>query len=134
MSLPTRTPVTALPRGHTFDSVNFAITTQQAAAYLAAVGDRTDYGDALPPLAIVALALKALQEHVALPEGALHTGQEVAQHAIARPGETLTMHANVGMRSERQGFVITALDYEVSNDGGLVLSARSTIMAPGTAA
>ena len=130
---PTRTLVSALPKGHVFDLATFNVSAEQAAAYLAAVGDRTDYGEALPPLAIVALALQALQEQVALPDGALHTGQEVTHHAIARAGAQLTMRSEVGMRSERQGFVITALDYEVSSAEGPVVSARTTIMAPGAA-
>jgi len=123
-------PVTSLPKGHAFARVRFTIDRAQAAAYLEATGDTTDYGDALPPLAVVALALGALQEQIALPEGALHTGQEVEHRMPATAGEALELRGQVAMRSERQGFVITALDYTVSGVHGDVVTARTTIMAP----
>ena len=130
MSPSTATPITALPKGHAFSPVSFSISPDDAAGYLAAVGDPGNYGDGLPPLAVVALALGALQQQISLPEGALHTGQEVEHHDVAAPGESLEMRGQVAMRSERQGYVITALDYRVSSARGPVLSARTTIMAP----
>lgn len=130
MTPPTKTPVSALPKGYEFAQVEFTVEKRDVAAYLAAVGDSTPYGDAVPPLAAVALALQALQEQVALPEGSLHTGQEVSHHAIVEAGEPLMMRGRVGMRSERQGFVISALDYEILRGGETLISARTTIMAP----
>jgi hypothetical protein len=134
MTAPARTSITALPKGHEFAPVSFSISREQAAAYLEATGDTADYGDAVPPLAIVALALGALQEQLSLPSGALHTGQEVTHEAEARTGAPLTLGGRVAMRSERQGFVATAIDYEVTDGSTRVLSARTTIMAPGESA
>jgi hypothetical protein len=114
--------------------VTFSVSTMQVRAYLDAIGDAGDYGDAVPPLAIVALALKALQDQLSLPDGSLHTGQEVEHCGVAGAGEPLTLAGRVAVRSERQGFVATAIDYEISGAVGMVVKARTTIMAPGGAA
>jgi hypothetical protein len=131
MTQTARTSIAALPRGHELGPATFAIFPEQADAYARAVGDEADYGDAPPPLAVVALALRALQDTISLPEGSLHTGQEVEHHAAARLGEPLSMRGRVAQRSERQGFVISVIELEVASAGGSVLTARTTIMAPG---
>lgn len=133
MTSPARTSISALPRGHEFPSTAFSIASAQVASYLAAAGDGTRYGDALPPLAAVALGLGALQEHLSLPEGALHTGQEVEHLAVAPAGETLTLTGRVAQRSERRGFVIAVIEFELSTAGQLCIRARTTIMAPAVA-
>lgn len=126
--------ITSFPRGHEFAAASFAIAADRAAAYLDAIGDRGDYGDRVPPLAAVALALEALQAEIALPDGSLHTGQEVEHHAPIRAGEPLTMSGRVAQRSERQGYVISVLELEVANGAGVAVRARATIMAPGAPA
>lgn len=131
MTPTTRTNIAALPRGHELASATFTITREQAGAYARAVGDETDYGDAPPPLAVVALALRVLQDRISLPEGSLHTGQEVEHRSSGRLGEPLSMRGRVAQRSERQGFVISVIELEVASAEGPVLTARTTIMAPG---
>ncbi len=125
------------------------MTGEQVRAYLASIGDENDYGGTVPPLAAVALGLDALQEQIALPEGSLHTGQEVEHSAAVRAGETLLLTGRIAQRSERQGFVISVIEFEISaaevihrgdaeDAGGLgekvAIRARTTIMAPGGAA
>jgi hypothetical protein len=129
-----RTPVSDLPRGHAFAPVAFSLSHHDIDAYLRATGDATAYLDAVPPLAVVALALRALQEQLSLPAGALHTGQEAEQVSEARAGETLTLSGRVAQRSERQGMVISVLEYEVTGEaGGVIVRARTTLMAPAAA-
>jgi len=123
-----------LPRGHIFPKATFTATRERVDAYLRAVGDTTRYGNAVPPLAAVALGLLALQEHVSLPDGALHTGQEVEQCAVIPIDEPLTMEVRVAQRSERQGMVVTVIEYDVVARQGLAVRARTTIIAPGAAA
>lgn len=130
MTSPTRTSISSLPRGHEFPRATFAITREDAAAYLAAVGDKGDYGDAVPPLAAVALGLNALQEQLSLPDGSLHTGQEVENERVARAGASLGLTGRVAQRSERQGFVISVIEFEIASDAGVCVRARTTIMAP----
>ena len=126
-----RTSISAFPRGHEFPSAVFSFTGEQVRAYLASIGDENDYGGTVPPLAAAALGLAALQEQIALPEGSLHTGQEVDHGAAVHVGEALTLTARIVQRSERQGFVISVIEFEVSAVGGLAIRARTTIMAPG---
>ncbi len=99
-----------------------------------AVGDAGEYGDSVPPLAIVALGLTSLQAQLSLPEGSLHTGQEVEQRAAVSAGTALTLSGRIAQRSERQGFVISVIEFDVASPAGQVVSARTTIMAPGPAA
>lgn len=127
---PTRTPVPDLPRGHELAPATFTVTPRQVRAYLDAVGDAGSYGDAVPPLAAVAFALQALQERITLPDGSLHTGQEVEHHGILVAGAPLTLTGRVAQRSERQGMVISVLEYEISAPDGGSVRARTTVMAP----
>lgn len=128
-----RTSISAFPRGHEFASTTFALTRAQVDAYLAAVGDRTPYDAHVPPLAAVALGLAALQAHIALPDGSLHTGQEVEQLALLRVEDELTLSGRIAQRSERQGMVITVLEFEIASRETPGVRARSTIMAPASA-
>lgn len=134
MTSPTRTSITALPRGHELPSATFTLSPAQVAAYTAAVGDANVYGDTVPPLAAVALGLAALQEHIALPEGSLHTGQEVEHAAVLLAGKPLTLTGRIAQRSERQGLVISVIEFEIGPASGAAVRARTTIMAPGGAA
>jgi len=130
----TRTSISALPRGHEFPASTFTLSPGDVDAYLRAIGDRGDYGPVIPPLAAVALGLNALQEHLSLPKGSLHTGQEVEHERAASGGETLTLTGRVAQRSERQGFVISVIEFEIAAVAGVAVRARTTIMAPAGAA
>ena len=129
-----RPSISSFPRGHEFPPATFAIPAERVAAYLRAVGDGGAYGGRVPPLAAVALGLGALQEQVSLPEGSLHTGQEVEHLAAAREGEELSMTARIAQRSERQGFVISVVEFEIAGGAGTAVRARTTIMAPAAGA
>jgi hypothetical protein len=130
-----RTIVSTLPRGFELEAAQFSLTPDRVNAYLGAVGDRNAYGDVMPPLAVVALALAELQKQVALPEGSLHTAQEVEHIVAVRTGEVLTMRGRIAQRSERQGFVISVIELDVlGGNEELALRARTTVMAPGARA
>jgi hypothetical protein len=131
MASSTPTNITTLPRGHELPHAVFTVTRAQVAAYASAVGDANAYGDVVPPLAAVALGLAALQEHIALPEGSLHTGQEVDHDAALRLDVPLTLSGRIAQRSERQGFVASVIEFEIAPAGGKGVRARATIMAPG---
>ncbi len=126
--------ITSFPRGHEFLPVTFSLDEGRIAAYLAAIGDANDYGGTVPPLAAVALALEALQGEISLPEGSLHTGQEIEHAAALAAGELLTMSGRIAQRSERQGFVIAVMEFEIAGAAGTAIRARTTIMAPAGAA
>ena len=132
MASDTRASITLFLRGHEFTPVTFRVTADEVRAYLDAVGDTHDYDAAVPPLAAVALALGGLQREVALPDGSLHTGQEVEHEKPLSCGDELTMTGRLAQRSERQGFVICVLEFEVADGEGVGVRARATIMAPGS--
>ena len=129
MTASSRIPISSLPRGHEFAPAAFTLSRETIGAYLAATGDTTDYGDAVPPLAAIALGLTAMQEQLSLPEGSLHTGQEVEHLAPLKVDDDLTLTGRVAQRSERQGFVISVIEFEIAGSGGVALRARTTIMA-----
>jgi hypothetical protein len=131
MTSAARTSISSFPRGHEFPSVEFTISTADIGAYLDAVGDGNDYRGSVPPLCAVALALNALQEQIALPEGSLHTGQEVEHLSLVLAGDSLRLTGRIAQRSERQGFVISIIEFEVAAADGVAVRARTTIMAPG---
>ena len=134
MTSPVRQSISSFPRGHEFPPARFSVSAERIAAYLRAVGDEGVYGGCVPPLAAVALGLGELQERISLPEGSLHTGQEVEHLGPAREGEELTLTARIAQRSERQGFVISIIEFEVAGDAGTAVHARTTIMAPAVGA
>ena len=134
MASTARTDVFTLARGHEFAPVSLVISSAQVEAYLQAVGDLHDYGGTVPPLAVVALALQALQEQFALPPGTLHSGQEVEHVGVARPGERLTLRGRIAQRGERQGVVLCAVEYDVARGDEPIVRAKSTIVTAGSPA
>ncbi len=131
MTSSARTSISALPRGHEFGPTTFTLTPERAAAYLRAVGDANDYSGAVPPIAAVALGLAVLQDQISLPDGSLHTGQEVEHVACIRAGDALALRGRIAQRSGRQGYVISVIEFEIAAGGQEAIRARTTIMAPG---
>lgn len=122
-----------LARGDEFLLPPFSIDTAGVRAYLDATGEQEDHWDGVvPPLAAGALALGALMEHVPLPGGALHAGQEFEFLRTITPGESLETLVRVAQRSERRGTLLLALEVELRSgtDGETVLRGRSTVAAP----
>lgn len=108
----------------------FSLDNALVRAYLVAVGDDNDYATTVPPLAAVALGLEALQAEIMLPEGSLHTGQEIEHLTPLTVGDRLTLTGRIAQRSERQGYVISVIEFEIAGSNGIAVRARSTIMAP----
>jgi hypothetical protein len=135
MAAPPRLLISDLPKGHRFATVSFELTADDVRRYLAAAGD----GNAIyaeralaPPLAVAARALGALLETVELPAGTLHTGQEVEAHGGVPIGAALTLTGRIAQRSERAGYVIAVIEFEVTPAAaaGPALTGRTTVMAP----
>jgi hypothetical protein len=122
-----------LPVGHTFDPIAFVIDAEKSRAYREATGDALplyDDANAVPPLAVAALALGALMEVIDLPDGTLH-GNETLQAQSAVPvGASLTCVPTITRNSARAGMVFTTFEFVVSHDGAPVMTARSTVLYP----
>ena len=128
-----------LPRGHELPAAHFRLGADDVRRYLEAVEDRSNaYGQGpegpawLPPLAVAALALRAILEQVELPAGALHAGQEVEFRHPVPVGADLRARARVAQRSEMRGAVISVIEFDVAEEGSATLAVvgRATVIAP----
>jgi hypothetical protein len=131
--------VADLPRGHELPPAQFRLGVDDVRCYLEAVEDHSNaYGQGpegpayVPPLAVAALALRAILEQVALLAGALHAGQEVEFRRPVAVGASLRSRARVAQRSEMRGAVVSVIDFEVGEDGSATpaVVGRATVLAP----
>jgi hypothetical protein len=135
-----------LEKGYEFPPFSVALDPAGLRRYLEAVEDTSEvyYEGApagrqeertpvlAPPLGVVALALKALLDRLELPEGALHTAQELEMRRELPADARLACRARVAQRSELRGAVISVIEFEVAEEGGgesPAIVGRSTIMA-----
>ena len=129
--------LTSLQAGHTFEPLTFTITAEQERAYTRATGDSQPVYEAeglAPPLAVTALALGVLLDAVGLPDGALHASESMRVLKPVPLGSTLECRARLAQRSQRSGWIVTALDSEITLDGEPVIATRATVMCPAEAA
>jgi acyl dehydratase len=113
--------------------MSFTVDAARARAYVAATGDPLSLYEnegAVPPLAVAALALGSLLEAVGLPDGTLHANETMRAQATVPAGSTLQCNARLAQRSQRGGWVVTALESEITLDGKTVLTTRATVMCP----
>jgi N-terminal half of MaoC dehydratase len=131
--------VADLPRGHEFSATRFRLGADDVRRYLEAVEDRSNaYGHGpegpawVPPLAVAALALRAVLEQVELPAGALHAGQEVEFRRPVPVGASLRLQARVAQRSEMRGAVVSVIEFDVRQDGSTApaVVGRATVIVP----
>lgn len=121
----------ALRRGDALPPVRFAVSTEEARAYLAATGEAPEtWTETVPPLALGALTLAGLMEAMPLPPGALHGGQEFEFLGAVAHRETVEAQLTVAQQSERQGTNIVVFASELRCGERLVQRGRATVMAP----
>src|SRR3990172_12916647 len=85
-----------LPRGHEIAPAAFDLSPAWVDEYVAAVEDdavRALGDDLVPPMAIAALAIRALLDGTALPPGAVHARQELRFLRPVHAGERLSARA-----------------------------------------
>lgn len=130
------TALADLPVGHTFDPITFTVDAEKSRAYREATGDSLSIYEerkAVPPLAVAALALGALMEVIALPDGTLHGNETLQAHAVVPEGATLTCTPTVTRNSTRQGMVFTTFEFVVAHEGTPVVTSRATVLFPAEA-
>jgi len=135
--------VADLPRGHELPSAHFRLGADDVRRYLEAVEDHSSaYGRGpegpawVPPLAVAALALRAILTQVELPAGALHASQEVEFRRPVPVGVSLHSRARVAQRSEMRGAVVSVIEFDVGEDGSAtpaVVGRATVITARGEA-
>ena len=127
------TVLTDLAAGHTFPPIPFAIPAERARAYRAAAGDTLALYDErgfVPPLAVAALALGALLDHVSLPDGTLHASESASFNAHIPAGAALECQASLVQRSQRSGWIVSVLETNIVHNGTVAVTARSTVLSP----
>ncbi len=135
MVAPSRTPLSDLPKGYRFPPTTLQLTAEDISRYLSAVGDDgaiyLERGLA-PPLAVAALGLGALLETIELPDGTLHSGQELEVRGGVPLGAGLTLTGSIAQRSERAGLIISVIEFELTaaGEGGGAIGGRTTVVAP----
>src|SRR3990172_7831743 len=118
-----------LAKGHELAPSAFELTPEWVSEYVAAVEDEAigSLGaDLVPPMAVAALAVRALLERAALPAGAVHIGQELEFRRAVRAGEKLPASARTLSRGERQGWLLMGIELRVDGEGGPVMEGRAT--------
>jgi len=124
-----------LAKGHELPPSAFELTPEWVSEYVAAVEDEAIGplgADLVPPMAVAALAVRALLERAALPAGAVHIGQEIEFRRAVRAGEKLTASARILSRGERQGWLLMGIELRVDGEGGPVMEGRATLTMPVT--
>ena len=124
----------ALPKGHEFAETRFKLTEEWVAEYVRAVEDEaigSVAGFGFPPLALAACSVRALLEQAALPDGAVHVGQEL-NFSLNRESELeVVARARIASRGERQGWVLMGLDLSIESESGAqIMSGRTTVTFP----
>ncbi len=125
--------LTDLAAGHSFNDTTFTVSAETVRDYCAAVQDsRALYAEAgvAPPLAVAALALGALLEHVTLPAGSLHASESLEMRKAVPLGAAVQCRAKLAQRSQRAGWVVSVLDTEMLVEGETALVARATVLSP----
>lgn len=118
-----------LSRGDELERFEVCLTSDDVAGYLAATGEvQAAWDEAVPPLAIGALALGGLMERTGIPEGLLHTGQEFSFLRPVRHGEAVEVWISVGSASERRGAMVIVFALELHAADEVVATGRTNII------
>lgn len=127
----------ALMVGDTISDRTFPIDRDAVEKYVAAVRDQsgifdiTESSPIVPPMAVAAFALRGVLEDLGIPNGTLHTGQEIAFTGTVSIDETLSCIAKVAQNSVRAGFRFIGVGMDVRDrSDSQVMTAKSTIMVP----
>lgn len=111
------------------------ITVDAVEQYLSAVGDKLPIylaSGVAPPLMLAARVVGRLLERLSLPDGAIHSLQDVETINVPRIGELVSAEAQLEPARERGGMRFLTVNYTVTEDsGGLILMrGRTTILLP----
>lgn len=127
----------ALAVGDTISDRTFLLDEDAVEKYVAAVRDESGVFDTsedspvVPPMAIAAFALRGVLQDLGIPNGTLHTGQEMKFLGAISVDGVLHCEAKIVQNAVRAGFRFIGVGMDVrSADNGRVMTAKSTIMVP----
>ena len=119
----------------TLDLGQWEISPGEVCEYLSAVGDESAaYAETriAPPLIISARVVGLLLERLSLPDGAIHSLQDVETVGAPRIGQTVAASAQVESPRERGGLTFLTVNYSVADakDSTELQRGRTTVLLP----
>ena len=114
---------------------SWEITSDAVREYLSAVGDNLPlYWDLhqAPPIMLAARVVALLLERLSLPDGAIHSLQDIESVDALRIGSTVSAVAKLDPARERAGMRFMTVNYTVGDDAsGLeLMRGRTTVLLP----
>ena len=111
------------------------ITVDAVEQYLSAVGDKLPIylaSAAAPPLMLAARVVGRLLERLSLPDGAIHSLQDVETINAPRIGALVSAEAQIEPARERGGMRFLTVNYTVTEDrsGLILMRGRTTVLLP----
>ena len=111
------------------------ITPDAIREYLSAVGDNLPlYTDlqCAPPIMLAARVVALLLERLSLPDGAIHSLQDIETVDALPVGATVSANATVEPIRERGGMRFLTVNYTVSEEatGSHLMKGRTTVLLP----
>ena len=110
------------------------VTEDRIRRYLEAVGDehRVYFDHSLaPPVAMTAWVLGAILDRLALPDGAIHSSQEVETIGGARFPGRYRITVDLGKPRQRGNLLFLTVSYSLSDtEGRVVQRGKSTVLSP----
>jgi acyl dehydratase len=120
--------------GFAFPVQSLTLDAGLIGAYLSAVEDTSpEYqgaGALVPPLAVVALAMRGLTSLLARQPGAIHASQQLTLQRAIPIGTTVQAHLGVQNRSERRGFAALTLAVRIEQAGVPVILGDLLVLVP----
>lgn len=111
------------------------VTPEAVHEYLSAVGDNlplyTDL-ECAPPIMLAARVVALLLERLSLPDGAIHSLQDIEAANMLPVGATVSATARMEPIRERGGMRFLTVNYTVSEEttGSDLMNGRTTVLLP----
>ena len=125
-----------LEAGYEFPPSGYQVDAATVSAYLEAVEETSYlYRDTglMPPMAVAALVMASLSEHISFPAGAIHISQELEFIDTVSTSDVLTSYARVARKQDRGKLCLLTIDLSVSNQAKKeVLAGKTSFILPET--
>lgn len=120
---------------HTISLGSWEITPEAIREYLSAVGDDSPLYSELqcaPPIMLAARVVALLLERLSLPDGAIHSLQDIETVDSLRVGSTVSAVARLEPARERGGMRFLTVNYAVADDAeeSELMRGRTTVLLP----
>ena len=114
---------------------SWEITSDAVHEYLSAVGDNLPLymdSECAPPIMLAARVVALLLKRLSLPDGAIHSLQDIETVDALRVGSTVSAVATVEPVRERSGMRFLTVNYAVSEEstGSDLMNGRTTVLLP----